>query len=107
MSLGLYILILLSCVGDGTLNVFGIPSNLVVFGFAKFCQVARPQKQDPYRSSSQKDAYIKKPRPAGQSSVQRPGASSKEQYNKKRRAEDAFSDEEGFDFRSEIRKMFG
>ncbi|KAJ8432142.1 hypothetical protein Cgig2_014303 [Carnegiea gigantea] len=70
-------------------------------------QLVRPQKQDPYRASSQKDAYIKKPKPAGQSSLQRPGPSSKEQYNKKRRAEDAFSDEEGFDFRSEIRKMFG
>lgn len=70
-------------------------------------QLVRPQKQDPYRASSQKDAYIKKPKPAGQSSLQRPGPSSKEQYTKKRRAEDAFSDEEGFDFRSEIRKMFG
>jgi len=104
----LYILVLLSCIGNRALDVSGIPSsNLAVFDFTKFYQLLRPQKQDPYRASSQKDAYVKKPKPAGQSSLQRPGPSSKEQYNKKRRAEDAFSDEEGFDFRSEIRKMFG
>lgn len=68
-------------------------------------QMTRPQKQDPYRANSQKDGYSKKPKPALQSSLQRSGASSRDQYSRKRKAEE--SDEDQFDFRSEIRKMFG